>query len=240
MASPRKKIQEADTAAPLDMLSPVDGAPAPENGRVLHVNGKPVPEAFAHAIAYDMTDEGIAEKNETRVPPSGITMGADPWDKNMKQRADLADTIATSADGDGNGYQVWDSVDPALAAVAEHGKPGMAHRLLSSAVCAKKGMRGWTPVIAPNGDPVRVGNMTLGQMPEARRQQRNAHYAALNREQLDQVSANIQETQEKLIRAAGSEDVRALRPGERVNDSTGPSGGVTIGVTHSRGNLRGV
>lgn len=221
----RKKKIAPTVADNVDLMDPA-GSPA----RVLHVNGKPIPTHVEHLIDYHMTDEGIAELNANRAEPSGITMGAGEWDKNMQRRSDLADS-------DGAVSQVWDAADPSLEAVAKFGKPGMAHRLLSDVVVRKKGLRGWKPVVAPNGDTVKVGNMTLGAMPEADKNRRNAHYAGVAADAMKDTEAQIQETQDKLIRATGSDsDVRVLRHGERVTDSRNPDAGVEIGVSRSRGN----
>jgi len=207
--------------------------PAPSNPpRVLHVNGKPIPVHFQHAITYEMTDEGIAELNARRVEPSGVQLGDGPWEKNLQRRMDLAN------DDNQVSREVWDGTDPAVEAVKEFGKPGFAHRLLSPQRIKSKGYRNWKPVVAPNGDPVTVGTMILGAMPESKKRVRQQHYANLAREAVEEAEAQIQDAQDRIIHAAGDDvgGTRSLRHGERLSDSRNPqAGGVSIGYQRSRG-----
>ena len=228
--STRKKKTSADILATGDVLTPPAGnAKTESESRVLHVNGKAIPEAFAHAIPYDMTDEGIAEANERRAEPSGVKLGAGPWEKNLQRREDLADEDNVSR-------EIWEGTDPMVGAINEFGKAGMAHRFLSPDRVRSKGLRNWKPVTAPNGDPVKVGNMILGEMPEAKKRQRDRYYSDLSREAVEENAAQIQDIQEKIIRdgGIGRDQARALRRGEMVG-SNDPDGGVEIGMSRSRG-----
>ena len=64
---------------------------------------------------------------------------------------------------------------------------------LSDHTVKNKGTRGWKPVIV-DGEPVKLGNMVLAEMPEGKARARNAHYAALGNERLKQNTERFMET----------------------------------------------
>jgi hypothetical protein len=107
--------------------------------------------------------------------------------------------------------------DPMQALKSTYGRPGMALKLLSDSVCNHLGKRNYRIVKDENGDPVRMGKMVLGEIPEK--------FAAIRRkkpileaaEQLGQIEA----TQMDIVAKLGSESgmgLSAVRDGDTVNN----------------------
>lgn len=223
----KKRATEARPLAEPDILAPPAGETAAAE-RVLHVNGKPVPEEFAHAIPYAMTDEGIAERNANRDEPSGVSVVRDAWDNALARGADL-DTP----------HEVWEAENPLQHAIdrATGGKDdGYSYKLLSERICDRKGMRRFEPAMdAKTGKPIRVANMFLGRMPVELKEKRNEHYRRIGDEMLRRVEEAYRTDQEKAIRSSGSRDVSVLHSGDQLRDHREPERGASIGVRATRG-----
>jgi hypothetical protein len=191
---------------------------------VLTVNGKPIDPAFAHAINYAMTDQGIAEakaRAEAGPKPSGVTVGDGPFEKALQRKAEA---------------QVWDSFDPLKEAVDQVRQPGMTYRFLDDKVLKRRGRRGWEPVLDKDGKPVEVAGMRLGAMPAEYADKRNAHYREIGNEQLANAAERYQEDQAKLIRDAGVKGMSPLRIGETLSDNFAhPGMRSQVGVHATRG-----
>lgn len=197
----RKPFQpKTDTAAAIEEANSID---APE---VLTVNGKPIPEAFAHLIHYDVTDQGIAAKQQNgklKATP-GVSIGRDAWEKTLDRKADA---------------EVWDGFDPLKEAVDAVREPGMSYRFISDRVLNRRGRRGWEPANDQDGKAVKVAGMTLGKMPIERAERRNLHYQAVGNDQLQNAAQQYELDQTKLIRDAKVSGMSPLRAGERVKDN---------------------
>ena len=80
--------------APVDGVSPAKIAETAEPpARTLHVNGKAIPQHVVHLVAYEATDEGLAEKNAKRLdsqgrPHSGVqVLVNEGFDQKIMRRA---------------------------------------------------------------------------------------------------------------------------------------------------------
>jgi hypothetical protein len=82
-------------------------------------------------------------------------------------------------------------------------------------VVKEKGLRGWRPKIGPNGDPIKVGNLTLATMPESRAQKRDAFYRDLRESKAKAIQETFQEQQDRLEHAVG---VTSLPDNSAVRD----------------------
>jgi hypothetical protein len=177
----------------------------------LTVNGKAIPEEFAHLINYAMTDQGQAEARaldaERGMKPSGVKVTGDAWDKSLDRRANA---------------EPWDSFDAMREAVERVQEPGFSYRFLSPRVCDKRGTRAWEKVLDQNGREVKVGNLFLGRMPVERKEQRNKHYRDIGEEALRDAAQHYEETQAKLVRDANVGGLAPLRVGDRVQDYETP------------------
>lgn len=134
-----------------------------------HVGGFPVcdlPLETQLRLMYRQTDEGIAEANAGKSEVRARTT-MDEMSKACHHRKD--DIID-------RGMEPWEATDPAASLVAEHVAPGFKGKLLSASKIDKDGTRGYEILRHANGDPVKLRNMVLGQMPQERVNARNRHY----------------------------------------------------------------
>lgn len=153
--------------------SPVfrDAARPREARRVLHVNGIPVPEELAHAIPYENTDEGVAERLDRPHAMAQVTRG--PFEKTLDARAAAQ-----------LGIDDAEPPDPLRDAADRYLGPGQRPRFLSQPVIARRGLRGFEVVKDERGEPVKVGSMVLGWMPEEKAAARNRQCQAKGQELL--------------------------------------------------------
>jgi hypothetical protein len=210
---------------PISLAQALDEAPVEQmEEQVLTVNGKPIPEEFAHAISYAMTDQGIAERANDGKPRARVEMVRDAYDKQLDERE-----AAT---------EPWESEDPLKEAVDAVRKPGMGYRFLSPGVIAKRGMRKYKPVVAANGDPVTVGRMILGTMPIELQERRAKHYQDIGNDDLREAQQNLMVEQEQMSRDV--KGIGPLRAGETLHDSGYEDASddvYEIGVQRNRGRM---
>jgi hypothetical protein len=205
------------------IVLPRDESPAdqdPTGPVVLTVNGKPIPEAFAHAIPFDHTDQGIAAKQNNGKPRAMVEFTRDAWDKKMDQRAGASEP--------------WESEDPLQEAVDKVKQPGMAYRFLSPRVISKRGLRKYELVTDRKGNEIKVANMVLGTMPIELQNKRAKHYQDIGNEDLNSAKENLQVLQEQITRDNPGVGDATLRDGTRLRDHS--SGDVhEVGLTRTRG-----
>lgn len=187
-------------------------APDPNFGHVL------VGPSNEELLARDLAAK--AEREASGYPR--VEMGRDAEDKQIFDRLDDDE------------FDPLSESDPLRAAVKAYGRPGFANKLLSDRVCNIQGTRGYQPVMDGKGNIVKIGNMMLGEIPQAladKRQRRNVQMAE---ESLQTVQETFADQVEAAKRQARSVGLRVLEPGERViSHETGE--GVDIGSQFSRG-----
>ena len=196
-----------------------------ETAPVRTVNGKPIPPEFAHAIPYPLTDQGREEARKGKLQSSGVEFGASQWDKQVKQFNDLP----------------FLHNDPLKAASDRHRTPGMVHRFLSPDLDKQRGnpaARGYRVVKDEHGDPVRVGDLILGEMPTQVAAARQRHYEGLAEKEMKAIAEEGQEKTAQLIHASRKAGLEVLPLGSDLKDTrTGEH--MTTGVTSVRGEPNG-
>jgi hypothetical protein len=170
-----------------------------EHIRGLHMGGQPVekvvPIKNAHLITYAHTDEGIAERSAGKAETAAHVRSVS-GDRARVTATDRDAMLAERYDFRKNELQPWEAPDPMKELVEAHIAKGMRAKFLSPRRMAKDGTRGFDIVKTGNGDPVKLGEMILGQMPEDRAEARNAHYRDKDRaRRSDMKRRNIQEEQ---------------------------------------------
>ena len=90
--------------------------------------------------------------------------------------------------------------DPVKGAIGQYGKPGMVNRLLAEKVNKRKGLRGWKIVKDENGDPVEVGGMLLGEMPERKARARTRQFQNESRQFVTEIKDSYAVQQETVLR----------------------------------------
>lgn len=107
---------------------------------------------------------------------------------------------------------------PLEEAVARYGTPGMAPKFLSELVIKVNGMRGYRIVKDENGDPVRVGTLIMGEIPERMAERRRQRAADESREKIQEAEESFRDEIERVasVGRAGS-GFRALSRDEVVS-----------------------
>jgi hypothetical protein len=153
-----------------------------------HVNGREVGLGpLDHLLAGTLSDEAIAERE--KLPKARVQVLREPLDKAFEERRDFRE----------NESEPWMAPDPMGDIAKEHCPVGHKPRFLSDNTVTRRGMRGWKPVIGTDGQPVKVGNMTLASMPIERAEKRNEFY----RRKGDEKLAEIYNTQVEQISRTG-------------------------------------
>jgi hypothetical protein len=194
----------------------------------LTVNGKPLdPDNPDHAkLFFQQTDQGIAAANIAQ----GRTGSGAKVRSRFEHQIEAREAVA-----DGN-LAPWEAPDPLKEAADAHRRPGMAVRALSDRVIKQRGLRKWKPIIGENGDPVKVADMVLGEMPMESAERRNEYYREQGNEAVRQAEEHAREQQEKLIRDGNVVGIKPLKPGETVHDSDNGSRVAVSGLRAQRGN----
>src|SRR5579875_423626 len=169
----------------------------------------PVPDPHhAHVLPGPSNEELIQRQAEAeqRHAASGypkVQLVSDAHDKQMDAYADL--------DFDPLGLS-----DPLAQIKNEYGREGFALKALSDNVNNKLGRRGYQIVKDENGDPVRFGNMVIGEIPERIAQQRRKAPIVRSNDELSSIQNAHRESLEKLKTDARNMGLTVLEPGERV------------------------
>ena len=167
--------------------------PMPE----LTVNGQPIPEHLRHAIAYKDTDQGRAELPEGE--HAIVEFLSDPLDKAIAARRDaLTDGVPT-----------WFAPDPMGDLAKRYVPEGMSPKFLSPRKVEVEGKRGFEYVRNEKGEPVRLGNLVLGQMPMDKVLQRREHYREMGRKAQAEAVNTFNEQQEQLMRVSDRGSIRS-------------------------------
>jgi hypothetical protein len=95
--------------------------------------------------------------------------------------------------------EVWEAPDPMKEIAEKHVGPGMRAKFLNPDRVARDGPRGFEVVKDENGDPVKLGRMVLGQMPEERAQARDRFYRKKGADRLQRITEEHEERQRELV-----------------------------------------
>lgn len=183
----------------------------------LTFNGEPIAAAYRAIFTYAMTDQGRAEEEaaiEARGGRAVVEFARDAQDKQIDK---FADELGSAKSG------LVRIADPLRVVMDRHLPKGFRGRWLGSRKTEQSGMiRGvveYETVRLPNGDPVQLGGMTLGMIPEATALEAQEHYAEIERENRVSVNDKVREHNEKNV---GSDLlVRAATRRGRLDDLVG-------------------
>ena len=168
-----KKIQSAGGIGESKQFGAGDQFEAPP---VAHVNGREVGAGpLDHLLAGTLSDEAIAERD--KLPKARVQVLREPLDKAFQERRDFREFES----------EPWMAPDPMGDVAKEHCPVGHKPRFLSDSTVTRRGMRGWKPVIGSDGQPVKVGNMTLASMPADRAARRNEFYRRKGDDKIEEI-----------------------------------------------------
>ncbi len=155
-----------------------------------HVGGvliRDLPVEVQGRILYQQTDEGIEEFNRGKVE-GAARVTRDEYTGACLERRDAIRE---------QGMEPWEAPNPLKEVADAHVEPGMKAKFLSPKRIDEAGTRGFEIVRHENGEPVKVRNMVLGQMPASKAEQRNKHYR-------DQANAAIAEIKRQYAEEGGA------------------------------------
>lgn len=109
--------------------------------------------------------------------------------------------------------------DPLRDAVEKYGTPGMRPKFMSPRAMDVLGDRGYRVVTKENGDPVKVGTLIMGEIPEGMALARQRRYAEESIQAVRDQEEHYMETQERLVEATRTAGVgfRPLRRDEIIS-----------------------
>lgn len=93
--------------------------------------------------------------------------------------------------------------NPLREAVQRYGTPGMAPKFMSDACIATLSMRGYRIVRSETGDPVKVGTLTMTEIPQAIADKRRRAAAEESLQQVREAEQTYQESIERAVKEAG-------------------------------------
>ena len=194
---PTRKQKSEQTRLNQEAAGIPDSKPSAVPGAVdailqCHINGVLISELnlephVTAVLNYQLTDEGIAEKNaqpNVRDWAGHASVGRDGWDKSLEERRD--DVLDRDMD-------LYQARDPFKEVADRFVHPGMRAKMLSAKRIKEGGGSGDHQIVKypaghpQAGDAVTVKGMVLGEMPERMAIARNKHYRQKSTDLLAQV-----------------------------------------------------
>jgi hypothetical protein len=120
--------------------------------------------------------------------------------------------------------------NPMEETVMRHREPGFAYGFLSDHASRVLGTRGYEVVKDGNGEPVRLGTLVLGKIPEKVQQARQRKAEAESVERVQSIADEYGEKVRSMKNAARDMGLRVLEPGEIDGDYTNTETGRTVHI----------
>lgn len=159
----------------------------------LHVNGtlvRDLPIEMQRNMRRIWTDEGFAEANQGKEPRRVETIRDEFTGSCLQRKDDIID----------RGMEPWEAANPMKELASQYVRPGFKAKFLSPARVDKDGMRGYQPILKPNGDPVKLRNMVLAEMPVERVKARNKFFS-------DKAAAAVGQVKQQFLDEGGKMSV---------------------------------
>jgi hypothetical protein len=169
--------------------------------RGLHVGGvkiETLPEEMVAQLSIYHTDEDIEQRNRGKTH-SEIEMLPIPGLRAPVTATDFERQVEERRDFRKNQVEPWEAPDVMKQLADEHVPKGMAPKFLSPMQIDKRGPRGYEIVKDSKGEPIKVGRMMLGQMPEVKARARREHYRKQGETRLAAINDENQERQRELV-----------------------------------------
>lgn len=155
--------------------------------RQCHIEGRLIADHYTEdqiaILQWAWTDEGIAARNAGK-SDARVQVLSDPLANSLQKRKD---------DVKERGMESWEAENAMQQQIDRYGKPGFRTRYLSDATVKTKGLRRWDPVIV-DGEPVKLGTLTMAQMPEDLASARNKKFRDDQSKRLDDVKRQYLES----------------------------------------------
>ncbi len=144
-------------------------------------------------------------------------------DKQIQEREDFRSKVI-----DEGAYEdVMLAPDPMHEVAAPYLEPGMAYGFLSSACVKSRGMRGYQVVKDAQGNPVTMGTLTLGKIPQRIKDAREKHQREESESQVKSLAVEYEQKVSQVKRTARDLGLAVVDPGEVQGD---PRGGQRLNI----------
>lgn len=147
-------------------------------------------------------------------------------DKQIEERGDFRERVIE----DGAAEDLMLAPDPMEETVSRHREPGMGYGFMSPKASAVLGQRGYVVVHDEKGDPVKLGNLVLGKIPERVQQARQAKAEAESVERVKSIADEYTDGVNRIKREAKDLGLRVLEPGEMNGDFVNTETGRTVHI----------
>ena len=124
--------------------------------------------------------------------------------------------------------------NPLQDAVERYGTPGFAPKFLSERCIGVLGMRGYRIVKDEHGDPVKVGTLIMGEIPQGIADRRREAAAEESREKVRDIQESFQVAADRVIQESRASGVTPLREEELIHANATESEGY-IGQSRTAG-----
>jgi len=108
---------------------------------------------------------------------------------------------------------------PMEEAVERYGTPGMAAKFLSERCLGVLGMRGYVIVKDEKGDPVKVGTLIMGEIPQRMADARRRFYADKSDQEVRESGEQFEDSAARAIHDGGKSGISVLRQGETLSSN---------------------
>jgi hypothetical protein len=194
--------------------------------------GKPDPRTFdpenpqpdpIHAIDPSRIDYS---KPQAPVAQRMKHTATDP-EKMIEEREAVRNRIIDEDDAD---EDLMLAPSPMEETVERYREPGMAYGFMSDNASRTLGLRGYQPVMDERGDPVKLGTLTLGKIPERIQRKRLRKGEKESTERVQSMSDEYGDAVNRLKAEGKDLGLRVLAPGEMTGDFTNTETGRTVRI----------
>ena len=204
-----------------------------------------VDPAFAHALPGPTNEEIRAKQAELEALRAQqgyprVEFGRDEQEKKSDaRRAGVKTGVAVELPEDHDKrFEAWADLehdplglkDPLEALKQQYQRPDFSVKLLSSDVTGHLGQRGYLPIKDKNGDVVKFGKMTLGEMPTKYAERRKAAAIADAKDKIRSVNDGMRNELERLRAEAKGMGLELIERGEKAPDAHGMDRAMGISV----------
>jgi hypothetical protein len=147
-------------------------------------------------------------------------------DKKIQERADQRSQMIE--DGDLEDFML--AADPMEEVVSRYAEPGFAYGFLSDPATRVLGRRNYEVVKDERGDPVKLGTLTLGRIPERLKDARRRKQEAESSERVAELANEYAQSVNRLKRDAKDMGLRVLEAGEMTGEFTNTETGRRVNI----------
>jgi hypothetical protein len=194
--------------------------------RMDHINIGPSNEELDARDAKNAAEGKLARVKVLRDGSGPKKLTATEPEKMAQEREEFRE----KAIADGQAEDLLMAPSPMEELVARHREPGMAYGFMSDAAVKQLGTRNYKPVLDERGEPVRLGTLTLGKIPEALQQARQKKQQDESESLIKGIKAEYQQRVSAVKRDAKDLGLQVMDPREDAGIYVDPQSGRRIQI----------